>query len=60
MSPDIGKAAFRIAAFIVVSASVLLFFLDRDTAEFYITVASLVLGLLMVLVIWLFIRFGSK
>lgn len=47
IGPQLGRQALQWAAWIVVVALVLLFFLDRNSAEFVITVAALVMGLVM-------------
>ncbi|HYG57647.1 MAG TPA: hypothetical protein VD902_06230 [Symbiobacteriaceae bacterium] len=47
MGPEVGRQALQWAAWIVVVALVLLLFLDRGSAEFVITVAALVIGLVM-------------
>lgn len=45
MSPEIGRAAFGIAIFIIVVALGLLLVLPKGTPEFAITVVSLLIGL---------------
>ncbi len=56
MSPELGRAAFRLAVFIVVVALGLLLIVPRCTAEFVITLVSLGIGLvfsaLVVLLVW--------
>jgi hypothetical protein len=56
MAPELGRAAFRWAIFIIVVALGLLFTLTPGTPEFAITVLTLLIGLLFVGVIWLFAR----
>ncbi len=45
MAPEIGQVGFRIAFFLIVTAGALLFFTLPGTAEFYVTVLTLLLGL---------------
>jgi uncharacterized membrane protein len=45
-SPELGRAAFRLALFIIVMAAGLLLTLSPGTPEFAITVLTLVVGLL--------------
>ena len=45
MSPEVGRAAFGIAIFIIVVALGLLLVLPKGTPEFAITLASLLIGL---------------
>jgi len=59
MSPEMGKAAFKWACWIVAVAAVLLPFQERGTAEFVLTAASLGLGIAFALAVWLFVRFTS-
>jgi len=46
MGPELGQAWFRVATFITLASAVLLFLEQPGTAEFVITVASLVVGLI--------------
>lgn len=56
ISPEMGKHAFSISCYIVVVAGVMLLFLEPGTAEFFITVISLVMGLLFAAALWFVIR----
>jgi hypothetical protein len=44
MSPDLGRQAFRIAMFFIVMPAGLLFVVQPGSAEFALTVATLVIG----------------
>lgn len=44
MAPEIGQAGFRMASFIIVVSLALLFVVPSGTAEFYITILSLLMG----------------
>jgi hypothetical protein len=44
MTPEIGRAGIQIGCFLVVPSSVLLFFLEPGTAEWNITVLTLIIG----------------
>ena len=60
MNPEAGQAWFRVATFITLVAAVLLLYAAPGTAEFVITVASLVMGLLFMALIVLLVKFGSR
>ena len=45
MSPQLGKVAFKIVAFLVVVSIGLLFILDANSAEFVVTILTLVIGI---------------
>ena len=45
MSPELGRAAFRMAMFVAFPSFVLLLFQQPGTAEFVVTVMALVVGL---------------
>lgn len=49
LSPEAGKMWFRIAVFIVIVAGILLPFQKAGSAEFVITVLTLVMGVLFVI-----------
>ena len=53
MSPDLLKAFFRAGIFVAGTAVFLLFIVQRDSAEFVITVVSLVIGLVLMLLVGL-------
>ena len=51
MNPQLGRAAFGVASFVIVTGALLLPFLERDSAEFVVTVLSIIAGgLTMVMV----------
>jgi hypothetical protein len=54
--PEMGKAAFSIAAWIVIASGIALLLVERGTAEAYVALFSLLVGLLFIGVIWLAIR----
>jgi len=58
MSPQIGRAAFSLAIFIVVMSALLLPFLEPDSAEFVVTILALVAGGLLILLIAILARLG--
>jgi hypothetical protein len=60
VSPQAGKAWFQIAVFITIVSAGLLFFQRPGTAEFVISVATLVVGLLFIALLALMIKFGSQ
>ena len=60
MSPQAGKAWFQIAVFITIVSVGLLFFQKPGTAEFVVTVTTLVLGLLLLALLAIMLKFGSR
>jgi hypothetical protein len=58
MSPQVGRAAFALAIFVTVTSALLLPFLDRGSAEFVVTVLSLIAGGLTILLIAILARLG--
>lgn len=60
MSPQVGRTGLQIAAWIVGVALFLLPFLDRDSAEFYLTLFCLVAGLLFGALMGFLVRRSMK
>jgi hypothetical protein len=58
MNPQIGRAAFNLAIFVTVTSALLLPFLERDSAEFVVTVLALVAGGLTIVLIAILARLG--
>jgi hypothetical protein len=58
MNPQIGRVAFSMAVFISVTGALLLPFLERDSAEFVVTVLSIIAGGLTILLIAILARLG--
>ena len=58
MSPQIGRAAFSLAIFIIVTGALLLPFLERNSAEFVVTVLGILAGGLTMLLIAILARLG--
>lgn len=56
MNPHVGRAAFRIPAFLLVCSLLLLFFEPRGSAAFSITVVTLGVAVLFMAVIVLALR----
>lgn len=59
MNPELGLAWFRIAIFITIVSGILAIIEPRDSAEFVISVASFVVGLVFISIIVLIIRRSS-
>ncbi|HEX9118294.1 MAG TPA: hypothetical protein VGA61_19675 [Anaerolineae bacterium] len=59
MGPEAGQAWFRVALFITLVAIALLFVTEPGSAEFVMSVASLVVGLAFIAII-LFLTRGSR
>jgi hypothetical protein len=60
LSPEIGKAAFRFAIFILLMALGLLFTLRPGTPEFAITVVTLLIGAIFVGFILVLVRLLAR
>jgi hypothetical protein len=58
MNPEIGRAGFSLAIFVTVTSMLLLPFLERDSAEFVVTVLAIAAGGLTILVIAILARLG--
>jgi hypothetical protein len=58
MSPQLGRVAFGIASFVIISGALLLPFLERDSAEFVVTVLSIVAGGLTMALVAILAYFG--
>jgi hypothetical protein len=58
MNPQIGRAAFSLAVFVTVTSALLLPFLEQDSAEFVVTVLSIIAGGLTILLIAILARLG--
>jgi hypothetical protein len=56
LSPKLGQAAFRIAFMMVSVSALMALFLTPGTAEFVISVVTLVLGLVFMALIFIFVR----
>lgn len=60
VDPELGRAAFRWALFIIVAAGGMLLFLTPGSAQFYVTVFTLMIGLAFLsLVVFLVKRFSK-
>ena len=60
MDPQIGLAGLRIALFLILVAGGMLFFLTPGTAEFAITVVTLLIGLAFAGIIVLLVRIVGR
>ncbi len=60
MNPEAGQAWFRIAMLITLVSAALLFIVQPGTAEFVVTVTTLVSGLLFIGLIAVLVRRGSR
>jgi hypothetical protein len=60
VSSNLGHAAFRLGFFIVFVSGILLFFLERSTAEHAITSFTLVIGLVFLGMVALFTYMGRR
>jgi hypothetical protein len=58
MNPQLGRAAFAVASFVTVTGVLLLPFLERNSAEFVVTVLSIVAGGLTISLIAILAYFG--
>lgn len=56
LSPELGRAAFRLATFLVVVSLGLLLFVESGSAEYVVTVVTLVVGVLLGAVVGFLVR----
>ena len=60
MNPQLGKAWFQVASFITVVSAILLFFEKPGTAEFVVTVLSLIIGVIFLALVIVMVKFFSR
>ncbi len=60
MSPELGQAWFRIAVFIALVSAVLIPFQKPGSAEFVISVVSLMIGLIFIAVVAFVVRRSNR
>lgn len=60
MSRDLGQVAFRLGFFIVFVSGMLLFFVERGSAEQMITIFTFIIGLVFVVVVAILVRFAQR
>lgn len=60
MHPELGQGWFRVAIFITLTSAVLLFFEQPGTAEFVITVTTLVIGLIFIAAVIIAVKKTSR
>ena len=60
MSRDLQQAAFRLGFFIVFVAGLLLFFVERGSAEQTITLITLMIGFVFLAIVVILIRLGQR
>jgi hypothetical protein len=58
--PELGRAGFRIGFLIVVPSCLLMFFLDPGTAEYAITLLTLVMGVVFLVVVTLLVLYTRR
>jgi len=56
ISPQLGRTAFRIAFMMIAVSAVLLFVLSPGTAEYWVSVLTLILGLVFAAMIAILVR----
>jgi hypothetical protein len=60
MDPKLGRYGFRIAVFLTLSAAALLLAVPAGTAEYYITLITLIIGLLFMAAVGVLVRFLGR
>ncbi len=60
MSPEIGQSGFRIAVLLVVASAGLLLILRPETAEYEVSLLTLLIGLLFGIVLVLLVKRGER
>jgi len=60
MDPELGKAGFRIAISLLVGAFILLPLVKPGSAEFYVTIFTIILGFAFIGLVMLMIKVFTK
>ena len=60
MIPELGKAGFRIGFLIVVPSFLILIFLEPGTAEYVITLVTLVMGVVFLVAVTLLVLHSRR
>jgi hypothetical protein len=60
MSPDLLKSFFRAGMFVAGTSVFLLFIVERDSAEFVITLLSLCIGVVLMLLVGLMVWYTNR
>ncbi len=60
MTPEVGRAWFQIAIFILLVSGILIFVTARDSAEFVISVASFAIGLVLLAIVVIMVRRSNR
>ncbi|MEJ5310026.1 MAG: hypothetical protein WHX52_09655 [Anaerolineae bacterium] len=60
ISPQMGRAALRIIVFLVVTSLILLPFVEPGSAEFVVTIITLVMGISFGIVLFVLVRRQSR
>jgi hypothetical protein len=58
--PELGKAGLRIGFLIVIPSFFLIFFLDPGTAEYAITLVTLVMGVVFLVAVTLLVLYSRR
>jgi len=58
--PELGKAGFRIGFLIVVPSFLILIFLEPGTAEYVITLVTLVMGVVFLVAVTLLVLYSRR
>jgi hypothetical protein len=58
--PELGRAGLRIGFLIVVPSLFLMFFLDPGTAEYVITLLTLVMGVVFLVAVTLLVLYSKR
>jgi hypothetical protein len=60
LSPELGRAVFRIAFYVTFVSAVLLFALENGSAEFVVAALTFALGLIATIVVAILVRRQSR
>lgn len=60
MIPELGRAGFRIGFLIVFPSFILMFFLEPGTAEYVITLVTLVMGVVFLVAVTLLVLYSRR
>jgi hypothetical protein len=60
ISPEFGRAGYVIGFFVALTSGALLFVVERNSAEFYISLFTLLIGVIFLIGITILVRRGTR
>ena len=56
IGPELGRVAFRLAVYLILTSTVLLFLVERNSAAFVVTSITLGVGLIFAVIVVILVR----